>query len=673
MGGNVGSSYNGISAIGTNSLIKGNTISNSGYKGINFAGNNSVVQNNLLDGFCLLLHDGAGIYTYNGKGATESGIKITGNIVLNGTTNPGIYTDELANNIEISNNTVANCSVGIYVHNNWSMNVLNNTTYNNNFVGLSVRNDDPNTKMYNIVIQNNIFAAMTTEQNTSFFDPAEKVITEITANYNYYAKPIDDNHSFIIQVATPSYDYQDFSLANWQKYSGGDANSNNSPKAITDIRDLRFEYNATSSSKTISLDGNYIDVKNTSYNGSITLAPFSSAVLIRNGAATNQSPSANAGSDQTITLPTSAVYLSGSGSDPDGSISAYKWTQISGPASATITSSTAASTNITGLIQGTYQFQLQVTDNVGATATDNVQVIVNPLTLVGNSLPTANAGSDQTINLPTSTINLSGSGTDTDGSISAYAWTQISGPSSGTISSATSASTSVTGLVQGVYQFQLQVTDNSGATVTDVVQITVNALSLGDLLPAINAGNTISGLNYKYYEGSSYDVIPDFTALTPVKTGTIANFDISPANRSTIFAFSFTGYINIPTDGQYNFYTTSDDGSNLFIDGVQVVNNDGRHGSQEQVGTIGLKAGMHAISVGYFQQTGNAILTVNYEGPGISKQAIPSSALYSPGTSTLLPAINAGNTISGLNYKYYEGSSYDVIPDFTTLTPIENR
>ena len=82
------------------------------------------------------------------------------------------------------------------------------------------------------------------------------------------------------------------------------------------------------------------------------------------------------------------------------------------------------------------------------------------------------------------------------------------------------------------------------------------------------------------------------------------------------------------SDGQYTFYTSSDDGSNLFIDGVQVVNNDGRHSAQEKSGTIGLKAGFHAISVGYFQQTGSDVLTVSYSGPGVTKQAIPNWALF---------------------------------------------
>ena len=91
---------------------------------------------------------------------------------------------------------------------------------------------------------------------------------------------------------------------------------------------------------------------------------------------------------------------------------------------------------------------------------DTVQVTVN----AANIPPTANAGIDQSITLPVSSVTLSGSGTDPDGTITAYSWTKISGPASGTITNAAIASTTVTSLVQGVYKFQLKVTDNSSAT-----------------------------------------------------------------------------------------------------------------------------------------------------------------------------------------------------------------
>jgi hypothetical protein len=97
---------------------------------------------------------------------------------------------------------------------------------------------------------------------------------------------------------------------------------------------------------------------------------------IAGASAANQSPSANAGADKTITLPANSVTLSGSGSDPDGSIASYAWSKVSGGA-ATINSPSAASTTISGLAQGSYIFRLTVTDNAGATAFDDVLVTVN--------------------------------------------------------------------------------------------------------------------------------------------------------------------------------------------------------------------------------------------------------------------------------------------------------
>ena len=248
---------------------------------------------------------------------------------------------------------------------------------------------------------------------------------------------------------------------------------------------MRFEYNETGSNKTVSLPYNYLDVTGVTYNGTITLAPYSSAVLIRNGAITNQSPNANAGNDQTITLPANSITLSGSGTDPDGTISSYRWTKISGPTAGTITNTNFAATTVTGLVQGIYQFELKVADNNSAVGKDTIQVTVNA---AANQPPTANSGGNQTIILPINTVSLNGSGMDVDGTVVIFFWTKISGPSSGTITNANSATTTVSGMVQGVYQFELRVTDNNGATGRDTMQITVNAAA--NMAPVANAGSS---------------------------------------------------------------------------------------------------------------------------------------------------------------------------------------
>ena len=142
-----------------------------------------------------------------------------------------------------------------------------------------------------------------------------------------------------------------------------------------------------------------------------------------------------------------------------------------------------------------------------------------------------------------------------------------------------------------------------------------------------NPANTTSGLDYAYYEGTGWGMLPDFATLTPVRTGTSADFSLVPRMRNEDFAFRYSGYLTVPTDGIYTLYTSSDDGSKLFIGSTLVVDNDGLHGAQERNGQIGLKAGKHAITVTFFERGGGEVLNVSYAGPGISKTAVPAGAL----------------------------------------------
>jgi hypothetical protein len=194
----------------------------------------------------------------------------------------------------------------------------------------------------------------------------------------------------------------------------------------------------------------------------------------------NQPPVANAGTDILINQPATATILNGLlSSDADGSISTYSWTKISGPSSYNITSTNSSNTPVTNLVNGIYVFRLTVTDNNGASSSDDVSVTVN-------QLPTANAGNDVTLQLPTNTVTVNGAtSTDQDGSIVSYKWEKVSGPSTFTITTPNQVSTSITNLVAGTYVFRLTITDNNGATSTDDVTIIVGTANLA---PSADAG-----------------------------------------------------------------------------------------------------------------------------------------------------------------------------------------
>jgi beta-glucosidase len=348
---------------------------------------------------------------------------------------------------------------------------------------------------------------------------------------------------------------------------------------------------------------------------------------------TNAAPVANAGADKSITLPTNSVVINGTGTDSDGTISSYAWTQVSGPSTATFSGNITANLTASALVAGSYVFRLTVTDNSGATGTDDINVVVNNTststnlalnkattvsstenagtpgssavdgnggtrwssaasdpqwiyvdlvntytinrvkitwetavgkdyqiqtaaaaagpwttikTITGNTAlinditglsgsgrfvrvygtargtaygysiweleiynggstnvaPTANAGADKNLTLPTNSVVLNGSGTDGDGTISSYAWTQVSGPSTATFAGNATANLTASALVAGTYVFRLTVTDNGGATGTDDVNVVVSNGSTGTNL-ALNKAATVSSTENAGTPGSA--------------------------------------------------------------------------------------------------------------------------------------------------------------------------
>ena len=105
-------------------------------------------------------------------------------------------------------------------------------------------------------------------------------------------------------------------------------------------------------------------------------------------------------------------------------------------------------------------------------------------------------------------------------------------------------------------------------------------------------------------------------------------FSLAKKNRADKFAFEFSGYIKIEKDGFYTFFIESDDGSKLFIDDEEIINNDGDHGNLEKNGKVALKKGLHKIKVHYFDSGGGNSLKVSMQSESGLKQEVPSSLLF---------------------------------------------
>jgi hypothetical protein len=247
--------------------------------------------------------------------------------------------------------------------------------------------------------------------------------------------------------------------------------------------------NANAASTTLSnlVAGKYAFRLQVTDNGSLSDAD---TVIVIVNAAPNSAPTANAGGDISITLPSNSTSLDGSASsDPEGKTGlTYSWAKVGGPAQFTLGTPDAATTTLTNLAAGTYTFELTVTDNGGLSDKDQVVVVVNAAPVPPNQAPVANAGGNILLTLPANSTTLNGSGsTDPDGKNTiTYAWTKTGGPAQYTIASATEATTALSNLVEGVYTFVLTVTDNGGLSDADTLTVTVAPPP--NILPIANAG-----------------------------------------------------------------------------------------------------------------------------------------------------------------------------------------
>ena len=133
-----------------------------------------------------------------------------------------------------------------------------------------------------------------------------------------------------------------------------------------------------------------------------------------------------------------------------------------------------------------------------------------------------------------------------------------------------------------------------------------------------------AGLQYSYSE----DPPTGTYKMHTVKMGTVNNFNLNNKTRKSIFSFVFTGYIDIKTTGMYDFYTTSDDGSVLYIDDQLIVDNNGDHGMEEKSDKAVLEKGFHKIKVVYYDSGGDNGLKVSYNLSGQPKMEIPATVLF---------------------------------------------
>lgn len=148
-----------------------------------------------------------------------------------------------------------------------------------------------------------------------------------------------------------------------------------------------------------------------------------------------------------------------------------------------------------------------------------------------------------------------------------------------------------------------------------------------EYLPARQMNDVKPGVSFKYYEGS-YKSTAEVSTAKVKKSGVLKNISLEQATARDSFAFEFNAFLKIPKKAVYRFYTYSDDGSKLFIDGREVVNNDGSHGAQRAEGKIALDEGFHEFKLVYFEDYMGSELEVGFSSISIRECKIPDNYFF---------------------------------------------
>ena len=291
----------GMRVEGSNHVIEYNRLTNLGYNGIEFEGSNVKCRNNYINNFALIKDDVGGIYTMS-YSTMWSGREIYGNLVLNGIGSAigslygetqGIYCDQRNTNIMIGENTVFNCTNGIFMHNSHECNIYGNTVYSNQNSALNLVHssyDWPNDPTRNLEIVNNLFVVKHSPAYAYYFESHDGVAD------NYLFGNADNNligwlYDEIVPPTnrpirlTGNYVGSNYALSQWKYNSGQDvASTGYLGVAITDTADIKFRYNDTRINKTFTMSTDMIDVSNNAYSaGILTLTSFTSIILIGTG------------------------------------------------------------------------------------------------------------------------------------------------------------------------------------------------------------------------------------------------------------------------------------------------------------------------------------------------------------------------------------------------------
>jgi parallel beta-helix repeat protein len=270
--------YTGIQiSRGSDNVLEYNEVIQTGYNAISFYDQtNLLIKNNYINGYCTVITDGGGIYTWH---STSPGNRILGNIVMNSRDDLGIYIDDESENIRIEGNTSAFNGVGIFIHNSRYITVVNNLCYNNHGSQILFARHGSTLLDHNLLRDNVTFTLGKRKQYSmrARFVNGENNVFENNCWADPFKKRLINSESSVWKTKV-------YTVQEWQ--SIGNLTDRAIPRTYSEsgLADttgfVKFYVNPSKEVLTVGLPGTYMDLDNQVYVGTVQLEPYSSIVLM---------------------------------------------------------------------------------------------------------------------------------------------------------------------------------------------------------------------------------------------------------------------------------------------------------------------------------------------------------------------------------------------------------
>lgn len=342
------------------------------------------------------------------------------------------------------------------------------------------------------------------------------------------------------------------------------------------------------------------------------------------GCAVNASPANNA-----VLTTTTSANLSWTAAANAASYDVYLWTGSAMPATpvATVTATSYAASRLNASTAYRWYVVPRNSNGIAATGCSNNQTGFT--TAIQPAVPSCinNASPANGAQLTTSTTaTLSWPAAPTATTYDLYLWKGTAAPTTAT-ATLSATSYNATGLIAATtYNWYVVPKNTIGAATGCNSSTTSFTTAAAPVTPGTGTG----------LKGDYYNTIGLTGAIYLSRTDATVNFNWGSGTPyrtidGNTFSVRWTGYVQPLYSETYTFYTNSDDGVRLWVNGQQIINNWTAHSATENSASITLTAGVkYSIKMEYYESTGDAVAQLSWSGASTPKAIIPQKQLYLP-------------------------------------------